>query len=404
MRVTVDFADERCELETSGDALVDSWRGPEGLPAEGFTAHVRSVLESPLDFPPFRQLFVPGDRVAIALDPTLSGIEQVLAVMEEVLSSAGVDESAVTVVTTALASSSLAGSMPGGWLLERHDPDDGKALAYLAATRDGTRIYLNRHLTDADVVIPAGRLGYDPIEGYRGPWSAFFPALGNREAMQAHRARLHEDPPGRVSPRRHLEEPFEVNWLLGTQFHVGVVPGVTGTVALIAGLAESVRERGIEAIDRHWNYQAPASAQCVVTGIGRPDHVSSIGELVDGLVTASRLVDQGGKIVALTRVRGPIGPSLQRLIEAGDIGNAAAALRGHEAEADSVSGRRLAGVLAWADVYLLSGLDREVVEDLSMVPLEHPDEARRLVARSPSVLVVGQAELTRATVQGPVPV
>ena len=58
-------------------------------------------------------------------------------------------------------------------------------------------------------------------------------------------------------------------------------------------------------------------------------------------------------------------------------------------------------MLAWADVYLLSGLDREIVEDLSMVPLDHVDEARRLVAKSPSVIVVSQADLTRATVQGP---
>ena len=139
----------------------------------------------------------------------------------------------------------------------------------------------------------------------------------------------------------------------------------------------------------------------MVAGIGRPGFKAGIGDLVDGLVTASRLVDQGGKIVALSRVQGPIGPSLRRLIEAGDVRNAPAALRGHEADADSVAGRRLARVLAWADVYLLSGLDREVVEDLSMVPLDHVDEARRLVAKSPSVIVVSQADLTRATVQGP---
>ena len=46
---------------------------------------------------------------------------------------------------------------------------------YLAATKEGRRIYLNRSVIDADVVIPVGRIGFHPIMGYRGPWSVIFP-------------------------------------------------------------------------------------------------------------------------------------------------------------------------------------------------------------------------------------
>ncbi|MGZ3392439.1 MAG: lactate racemase domain-containing protein, partial [Isosphaeraceae bacterium] len=55
--------------------------------------------------------------------------------------------------------------------------------------------------------------------------------------------------------------------------------------------------------------------------------------------------------------------------------------------------------LAWADVYLYSGIDRQVVEDLSMVPIDHLDDARRLLARSSSCLLVSHADLTRGTVR-----
>jgi hypothetical protein len=400
MRVTVDFAEERFELDTPGDALIGSWRGPEGISGERLSAEFRAALERPVDFPPFRQLFVPGDRVAIALDSSFPGFGPALGVIDELLRDAGLDETAVTVVTRAGSGDALEASLPRGMALELYDPGDSRRLAYLATTKQGSRIYLDRTLTDADVVIPVGRLGYDPISGYRGPWSAVFPALGDQRAIDSTRARLPIDARERVSPLHHLEQAFEVSWLLGTQFHVGVVPGVSGPVELIAGQAESVRDRGIHAIDRHWSYHPPAEAQCVVAGIGRPGVTSGIDDLVEGLVTASRLVHQGGKIIALSRVRGPIGTSLRRLAEAGDVANAQAALRGHDSDADSVAGRQLARVLAWADVYLLSGLDREVVEDLSMVPLDHPDEARRLVAKAASVLVVSQADLTRATVHG----
>ena len=69
-------------------------------------------------------------------------------------------------------------------------PGIAAGLAYLAATKEGRRIYLNRLLTDADVVIPVGRLGYDPILGHRGPWSVLFPELSDRATIEAHRGQL----------------------------------------------------------------------------------------------------------------------------------------------------------------------------------------------------------------------
>ena len=60
--------------------------------------------------------------------------------------------------------------------------------------------------------------------------------------------------------------------------------------------------------------------------------------------------------------------------------------------------RQLARALAWADVYLLSSLGTDLVEDLSMIALGRPEEARRLAASCGSCLVVNQAEWTRPIV------
>ena len=76
-----------------------------------------------------------------------------------------------------------------------------------------------------------------------------------------------------------------------------------------------------------------------------------------------------------------------------------AMLRGHDADLDSVAGRRLAQVLAWADVYLYSSIDPQVVEDLSMIPIDHPGDARRLLSRSSSCILVSHADRTRGTVR-----
>jgi hypothetical protein len=116
------------------------------------------------------------------------------------------------------------------------------------------------------------------------------------------------------------------------------------------------------------------------------------------VATATGLVQRGGKIVVLSRAAGELGPSMQRLVAVDDPRVGPSALRGHEADGDYAAARRLAQALAWADVYLLSALDRDDVEGLSMVALDRPEEARRLVAVSGSCLVVSHADLARAVV------
>ncbi|MGA2703312.1 MAG: lactate racemase domain-containing protein [Isosphaeraceae bacterium] len=399
MRGSVEFQDEQFELELLDETLAGLWNGPAGVSGEAAAAAVRDALEQPLDFPPVRQAVVPGDRVAIALDSSLGVVGPLLSVLVDLLCQSGVEPGDVTVVASVGNRASLPDQLPQGIALELHDPTDQRRLAYLATTNEGRRIYLNRHVTDADVVIPVGRLGYDPILGYRGPWSAIFPGLSNQETRASYRQTLADDAPEQRTPRPELDETFEVSWLLGTQFHLGLVPGRSGLAEAWGGLAEPVRDLAIGAIDRLWSFRPPTRAECVVAGIGSPGVPTGIDELVEGLVTASRLVTHGGKIVALSRTQGLIGPSLRRLTDAGDPKNAPAALRGHDSDPDSVAGRRLARVLAWADVYLYSGIDRQVVEDLSMVPIDHLDDARRLVARSSSCLLVSHADLTRGTVR-----
>ena len=81
---------------------------------------------------------------------------------------------------------------------------------------------------------------------------------------------------------------------------------------------------------------------------------------------------------------------------AADVRTGMAKLRGLEGEADSPAARQLARVLAWADLYLLSSLVEDDVEELGMIALGRPEEARRLVEAGGTCLFLSQAELTRA--------
>jgi hypothetical protein len=400
MQVEVSFQGERLELDVPEGRLVAAWRGPAGVDTARVPGLLARALEEPRGFPPLRQAVVPGDRVVIALG---AGVPEPSAVLEAVcqtLASGGVDRADMTVLTDPEPGSGEGLVVPDGVTLRRHAPDDRGEIAYLASTAEGRRVYLNRLLTDADFVLPVGRLGYEPVLGYGGPWGVIFPGLSDAETRQAFRALESVEPPDRRHPRPALKESAEVSWLLGSQFQLGLVAGVTGMTEVVAGLNTTVFDEGSRAVDRAWGFRADSRAELVVVGIGRPGERSGIADLARGLTTATRLVQRGGKVVALSRAGGPLGPAVTRLLDLDDPRAGLSALKGQESAPDFAPARQLAAAVAWADVYLFSALDPDAVEGLSIIALDRPDEARRLAATSGSVVVVSQADQARARVSG----
>ncbi len=394
MRIAVCYQDERLNFEIADDRVIGHRSGPDLDARPDIRAMTLGAIEAPSEFPPLARAVVPGDRVAIPLDPALPDLDGILGVIVEALRHAEVDS--ITVISTAPAPIGL----PEGveWLV--HDPDDRAQLAYLATTAEENRVYLNRVLTDADIVIPIGTLGYDSTLGYRGPWSVIYPGMGDRETLARHRGLASEDAPDRDHPNKSLRESSEVSWLLGCQFQVGVIPGASGAASVVAGIESAVRSVGALAVDEAWSFGVPERADLVVAGIGAPGRPTSIDELAEGLATAARLVRRGGKIVALSRAEGEPGPALRRIPALADSGAPLGRLRGHESDPDYPAARRLASALAWADVYLHSALDPDLVDDLGMIAIDRPEEARKLAANAASCTLLSQADRTRALVDG----
>ncbi len=253
MHVSVEFQDEHQEFEVAEACFVGCWHGPTGVAGPARLSLVEEGLENPRDYPPLRQAVVPGDRVVIAWDPSIADADPVVEALSGVFDKAGVESGGLTFLTPASGRKDLERLLPAGAVLVVHDPDDRAGMAYLATTKQGRRVYLNRLLTDADLVVPVGRLGFDSVLGYHGPWSVLFPMLSNRETIRASRELVRDEgaTPSLDHPTSWLTESFEVSWLLGTQFHVGLVPGSSGLVEVVAGLENSVRIQGITAVERH---------------------------------------------------------------------------------------------------------------------------------------------------------
>ena len=227
-------------------------------PSQAVAEQCRRALLTPLGLPELSRCVVPGDSVAIVIDPeTPHLIDLLVAVGEQLLS----------VPDSGIALSLMLPPDPGsaGWshLVEKlplrlqqeltvhvHDPSATDQLSYLASSAAGDRVYLNRRISDADLLVTIGIVCFDSLLGYRGTTSAIFPSFSDTDAIQQARTQGHPElTPEQPRPYRQLID--EVGWLLGTQFSVQVVPGPGDTpLAILAGLPEDVMTVGKDLVDR----------------------------------------------------------------------------------------------------------------------------------------------------------
>src|SRR5262245_62128468 len=189
---------------------------------------MRTALESPDHYPPLRSALTPDDHVAVVVDERLPHLAKVVTTVLNHVTTAGVDDGAVSLVLPS-------GSTQQSWIddlpdsygsvhVEVHNPTERKRLAYLATTKAGRRIYLNRTAVEADQLVVLAQMHYDPLHGYHGTAGLVYPALSDVETRHAWEKALTNEPPA-DEPWPVRREAEEVLWLLGAPFLIQVIPG-----------------------------------------------------------------------------------------------------------------------------------------------------------------------------------
>jgi nickel-dependent lactate racemase len=364
---------------------------PADLAPSAFTQRTNALLDTPLEYPPLAASVVPGDRVALALDPSTPMWPIIAQALVERLETAGVERDGIQIVATRAPGPEELAAAPAGVALFVHEPERRESLAYLASTKQGTRIYLNRILVDADVVLPIGRIGTDLALGIRGPWSTVYPDLSEQPRIFSQSRGSQELT--QAAANALAAEVDEVHWLLGSSFHLGVVPGVTGAAEVFAGAAPAVRTAGERDYRHLWGRSQ--HADLVIAAVGSPDQPASWDELAAALSAAHRSVTHGGKIVVIVRLAQSPAQALQRLEGLEQPRQFFSALRGAELDPDYEAAMALGKARSAADMYLLSNWSEQETSDLGLTALEHPREIDRLIARGDSCLILNRADLTQ---------
>jgi len=358
-------------------------------------AAVQAAMESPfrLDFP-LRRAMTPDDRVALVVDERLPRLGELVVGVLQYLGSVGIGPEAVTLITPS-------GSTSSDWLedlpdefadvhTEAHQPGERKLMSYLAATKQGRRIYLNRTLVDADQIVSICGRRYDPLLGYAGCEGSLYPVLSDTDTRHVLGELLTLEPPT-PKPNASRAEAAEIAWLLGSPMFVQVIEGPGEVITdVVAGLIDSSAE-GVRLQDARWRSSIPAAADMVLATIGRHTHQPDFGVLAQAAANAARAVRADGIIVLLSDLDVPLGPGMELLRQCENF-SLALKLAADKRPVDRPAVFQWIGAATHARIFLASGLRPELVEEIFATPILSPGEVQRLVDGGGTCLYLPDAE------------
>lgn len=384
---------EPWELTLPAAKRIELERAPVVPPACTAAELVRAALEKPFHFEALRRALTPDDRVCVVVDPRLPHFVPMLCEVLAHIGSAGVNLSAVTVLSPPGASDAWMDELPDDFTdvtAETHDPANEKKLAYLATTKGGRRAYLNRSLVEADFMVALTGRRYDPARHIGGAEVALFPELSNEETRAANAG-----PFTREIQWSGREESEEVAWLLGTPFFVQVIEGSGDSVQeVVAGLVESSAE-GKRRQDARWKLTAPERGDVVLAALSGARERITFLDIARAAANAARVAKPGGRVAVLTDAAPDLGDAMHWLRDL-DEPKAPAARLAKEKPADWAECRYWCAAAQKAGVFFASGYPDEVVEELFATPIHSRSEVQRLLDGAESAIVIPDAHKARA--------
>ena len=380
------------------DADLISFRPPDAGAVRDARTAVVDALEQPVRFEPFRRALTPDDRIALVVDENLPHLTELIAGVLEYLAGAGIPPSAVTAISPPGSSQAWVNELPDTMAdlqTEVHQPGDRRRLSYLAATKDGRRIYLNRTLVDADQAVVLTGRGYDPLLGYSGGEGFLYPGLADSDTARSLVPKLSpQAAPDADWPAQ--AEAHEVAWLLGSPFFIQVIEGAGDDITgVLAGLADTAAD-GAEQLNARWRATVAEPADTVVVALSGDPARHDFAALARAAACGARVVKPGGNVVVLSEADPDLGAATE-VLRRTDEPPEAVKIHFRERPQDATAAVQWAWAAGRARLFLASEIRPTTVEEMFATPLTGPKDVQRLLDAPGRCLIVPDAHKSWVT-------
>lgn len=271
-----------------------------------------------------------------------------------------------------------------------HQPQDQKANAFLTSTQDNHAIILNRHLCDADLVVPIDVARSHEGFGYFGPFSSVFPTYSDIDTQKRWHSPLFVTRKQRM--KRRIAEVEEIRQLLGIVYNCLLVPARGGGfAAVIFGEAGHVETEANLQLQQHWQPHVPNMAGVVIALITGGQAGQTWENAARALANVEHLVRPDGAIILATEIRQRPGVAMSQMAESLEFTDFESQMRKSRHE-DAAIALQFARTLAQCKVYIRTALPEAVMDDLDMIPVQSDEECRKICEHYQDVVVVHDAQ------------
>jgi nickel-dependent lactate racemase len=371
-------------------------KGP-GMDARGA---VQVALEEPIDGVRLRRLAGPGVKAALIVDdltrptPVAAFADLLLKELE------GVEELSV-VMALGLHPPPSRGEVEaklGRELAEMvvfHDPRGD--LTYLGRTVNGTEVYINRTVAEADLRVAVGTITPHPFAGFSGGPKILLPGVAGEETIKANHGLMRR--PGATLASLdgnpvYDDEAYVASKLFTYALNLIPSPG-GGYLGAVAGEALKAHRAGAAKLLEHCLYVVPRPVDIAITS-SHPAEVN-LYQSWKGVFAVADAVKPGGTIILATPA--PMGVPEEKLKVAERYGLASKSIGELEdllsQLPDYVFGLiylKLRAVLEGKQLIVVSpSLSREEVEELGFMHARSIEEALEMVRREGGEVLINDA-------------
>lgn len=256
---------------------------------------------------------------------------------------------------------------------------DQKRVVYLGETSLGTPVEIFEEVVRSDRVVCLGNIEYHYFAGYSGGAKAIMPGVSTAEAIQANHSKMIEETAfaGNIDGNRVRSDIEEAAQMVGIDFILNVVLDENKQVikAVTGDWIEAHRE-GCLFLDKLYKVKIDRKADIVIVSAGGYPKDINLYQAQKALDNAKHAVKNGGIIVLVASCKEGLGEKVfeRWMREAQSPADMVKKIQqkfelgGHKAAAIGM-------VQQIADVYLVSGMEKQAVDSMFFTPFDYAQRA-----------------------------
>jgi len=363
------------------------------------TAALENAFDHPIDFPPFSEAIVTDDRIALAIEP---GLPQMMEIVEGVVGYLLKHGAKPELITVLLAHEHEPMAEPLAALLKKradaaidvrfHHGQDPESMGYLAAAHGAEPIYIDRALLEADVVLPITCARDPQAWAYAGLYG-IVPWFTDGKTQQ--RWRYDYATEIRGNHEKRLRAAVEVAWLLGIQPVIAVVPGPKGNIdSLFFGNADTVERSIAAAIAPRSITPSTEQVDLLVCSIDGDQDQQTWDNVARVLDMAEHFLRPTGIVAVITELNERPGPVFRRLSNLEDLEVTERHLL-KSAHPQTLAAIEIYRAQSKYSIFMMSRLPGEQLEEFGIGAIADIQELEHLIASHESTLVISGAQHRR---------